>query len=132
MCTKPNLLSKNFSKLFLYRYHFTAVTSRSTSYFLFLFWIFFFFFGEFLLLLVFNFVTPVDSITSDSFFLLKQHIIFLTDSMSSKQGITLNFYIYFLTSCSFFYLINLNYISNYNIYKLNFINLILPSLVFIL
>jgi hypothetical protein len=52
--------------------------------------------------------------------------------MSTKQGLTLNFYIYFLTSCSFFYLVNLNYISNYNIYKLNFANVTLPILVFIL
>ena len=117
-------------KLYNYRYHFTVVTSRSTSYFLFSFWIFFFFFGEFLLLMVFNFTTPIDSITSNSFFLIKQHIIFLTNTMSSKLGSSLNFYIYFLTSCSIFYLINLNYISNYNIFKLNFINLTLPVLIF--
>jgi hypothetical protein len=120
------------SRLFIYRYHFTVVTSRSTSYFLFFFWIFFFFFGEFLLLLMFNFTTPIDSITSNSFFLVKQHVIFLTSSMSHKLGSTLNFYIYFLTSCSILYLINLNYASNYNMYKLNIINIIAPILFFIM
>ena len=118
-------------KLLSYRYHFTAVTSRSTSYFLFSFWIFFFFFGEFLLLLIFNFNTPIDTITSDSFFLIKQHIIFLTETMSSKLSSSLNFYIYFLTSCSLLYLVNLNYASNYNFYKSSVINVLFPTLILI-
>lgn len=50
-----------------YRFHFTTVTSRSTSYFLFSFWLFFFFYGETLLLVVFNYSTPIDTITSSSF-----------------------------------------------------------------
>lgn len=124
-------LVNNNIKLFNYRYHFTVVTSRSTSYFLFSFWIFFFFFGEFLLLLVFNFTTPIDTITSDSFFLIKQHIIFLTETMSSKLGSSLSFYIYFLTSCSILYLINLSYASNYNFYKLGTASATIPILIFL-
>jgi hypothetical protein len=123
--------ASNNIKLFNYSYHFTVVTSRSTSYFLFSFWIFFFFFGEFLLLLVFNFTTPIDTITSDSFFLIKQHIIFLTETMSSKLGSSLSFYIYFLTSCSVLYLINLSYASNYNFYKLGMTGAIIPTFIFL-
>ena len=105
------------SKMYLYRFHYTAVTSRTTSYFLFLFWLFFFFFGESLLLVLFNYMTPIDSITSHSFFLIKQHVIFLTESLSSKLTSTINFYIYFLTTCSFLYLINLNFALNYNFFR---------------
>ena len=107
-----NTISKNF----LYRFHFTTITSRSTSYLLFFFWLFFFFFGESLLLITFNFITPVDSITSNSFFLIKQHIIFLTDSLSTKLVNSINFYIYFLTFLSLMYLINLNLTVIYNLY----------------
>lgn len=123
---------QELTKLYIYSYSFTTVTSRSTSYFLFFFWIFFFFFGEFLLLLVFNFSTPIDSINSDSFFLIKQHVIFLTDSMSSKLGRSLGFFIYFLTSCSFCFLVNLNYASNYSFYRINFTNIFIPFMILLL
>lgn len=129
--TKVSLPLSSVTRLSLYTYHYTVVTSRTTSYFLFCFWIFFFFFGEFLLLLIFNFTTPIDSIVSDSFFLIKQHVIFLTNSMSSKLGVSLSFYIYFLTSCSVCYLINMNYISNYFVYKMNFFNVIVPFIIFL-
>jgi hypothetical protein len=105
-----------------YRFHFTAVTSRSTSYFLFVFWIFFFFYGETLLLVVFNYSTPIDTITSSSFFTIKQHIIFFLTTTSTQLTSHINFYIYFLTSCSFMYLINLNYSYNYNYFRQNTIN----------
>ena len=126
---KSNALST--VKLFFFRFHFTVITSRSTSYFLFFFWIFFFFFGESLLLLTFNFITPIDTISSNSFFLIKQHIIFLTLSLSSKLASSINFYIYFLTSLSFFYLINLNLLLNNNIFRLSKISSIFPFFIFI-
>jgi hypothetical protein len=116
---------------YAYKYHFTAITSRSTSYLLFIFWIFFFFFGEFLLLLVFNYVSLFDSITSHSFFLIKQHIIFLTDSLSLKLSNSINFYIYFLTTSSILYLINLNFILNYNFFKLGVVTYLVPTAIFI-
>ena len=105
-----------------YKFHFTSITSRSTSYFLFSFWLFFFFYGETLLLIVFNYSTPVDTITSSSFFTIKQHVIFFLTTMSSQLTSHINFYIYFLTSCSFCYLINLNYTYNYNYFRQSTIN----------
>lgn len=103
----------------LYRYLFTSVTSRSTSYFLFSFWLFFFFFGESLLLIIFNFSTVVDTITSSSFFTIKQHVVFFLNSSSSKLTYHINFYIFFMTSSAFLYLFNLCYSYNYNYFKIN-------------
>jgi hypothetical protein len=37
---------KSLKEIFGYRFQYTAITSRSTSYFLLLFWLFFFFFGD--------------------------------------------------------------------------------------
>jgi hypothetical protein len=101
-----------------YRYLFTSVTSRSTSYFLLTFWLFFFFFGESLLLIVFNFSTTIDTITSSSFFTIKQHVIFFLNSTSYKLTYHINFYIFFLTSTALMYLINLSYSYNYNYFIL--------------
>ena len=127
---KKNL--KHFMNLYIYRYQFTTITSRSTSYFLFFFWLFFFFFGESLLMLIFNFTTPVDTISSTSFFLVKQHIIFLTDSLSNKLVSSINFYIYLLTTLSLMYLVNLNYISNYSYFKQSTVNMIVPMVLILL
>ncbi len=122
---------KDFSKIFLYRFHYTVITSRTTSYLLFFFWLFFFFFGESLLLILFNYMTPVDSIFSHSFFLIKQHVIFLTDSLSHNLTTTINFYIYFLTTCSFLYLINLNFIINYTFFRQASLVTTLPIFIFL-
>jgi hypothetical protein len=102
-----------------HRYLQTSVTSRFTSYVLFSFWIFFFFYGETLLLVVLNYSTPVDTISSSSFFVIKQHVVFFLTTSSSQLMSHINFYIYFLTSCSFMYLINLNFAYNYNYFKLS-------------
>ena len=107
------------TRLLVYRFHFTLITSRTTSYLLFLFWVFFFFFGESLLLLTFNFTTPVDTISSVSFFSLKQHVIFMTNSLSSFLVGSINFYIYFLTTSAFLYLVNLGYMSTYRYHGSN-------------
>lgn len=112
----------HFTYASLYRFQFTTITSRSTSYFLFSFWCFFFFFGEILLLITFNFSTPIDTIASSSFFTIKQHTVFYLDTMSSKLLNHINSYIYFLTSSAFMYLINLNYSYNYNYFKQSYIN----------
>lgn len=108
--------------LMKYRYQYTAVTSRMTSYVLFTFWIFFFFYGETLLLVVFNYSTPVDTIASSSFFTIKQHVIFFLISTSSKLTYHINFYIYFLTVCAFTYLMNYNYSYSYNFFRQNLLN----------
>lgn len=105
-----------------YRFHFTTITSRTTSYFLFTFWLFFFFYGETLLLVMFNYSTPIDTISSSSFFTIKQHIIFFLTTTSAQLTTHINFYIYFLTSCSFMYLINLSYSYNYNYLRLSTVN----------
>lgn len=122
----------NSIKSHLHFFQFTTVTSRSTSYLLFSFWIFFFFFGESLLLLTFNFITPIDTITSHSFFLVKQHIIFLTDSLSSNLGSSINFYIYFLTTSSLLYLIHLNFILNYCFFRQSLLTTALPTLILVI
>lgn len=118
------------SKLFLYRFQFTTITSRKTSYVLVYFWIFFFFFGESLLLITFNFTTPIDTINSHSFFGVKQHIIFLTSSLSSKLSSTISFYIFFLTSFSVLYLFNLNYSLSYNYFRQSVLFSIVPFIFF--
>ena len=108
--------------LLSYRLQFTTITSRLTSYVLVTFWLFFFFYGETLLLVVFNYSTPVDTITSASFFTIKQHVVFLITTTPSKLLSYINFYIFFLTSCAFVYLTNLNYTYNYHYFRLSVIN----------
>lgn len=140
-CSKPSLIKNNLvPKAQLWPYltyftsmqsHRTAITSRTTTYFLFFFWIFFFFFGEFLFLIMFNYSTPVDTILSSSFFTVKQHVIFLTNSLSSKLILTINFYIYFLTSCSILYLINLNFMYNYRFFISAKYNLSIPFFILV-
>lgn len=81
---KKNNFFLNWKHLSLNRYQFTSVTSRSTSYFLFIFWLFFFFYGETLLLVLFNYSTLTDTIPSSSFFLIKQHVVYLIVTSSTK------------------------------------------------
>ena len=100
-----------------YKLHFTTITSRSTSYFLLLFWSFFFFFGETLLLITFNYSTVVDTITSSSFFTIKQHPFTYMSTFSTTLMYHITFYIVFLTTSSILYLINLNYSYNYNYFR---------------
>jgi NADH:ubiquinone oxidoreductase subunit 5 (subunit L)/multisubunit Na+/H+ antiporter MnhA subunit len=114
--------TKSLSQNLSHRFQFTVVTSRLTSYFLLSFWLFFFFYGETLLLVVFNYSTPVDTITSSAFFTIKQHVIFLLTTTPHKLITYINFYIFLLTSCAFFYLINLNYSYNYNYFRTSTLN----------
>jgi hypothetical protein len=78
--------SSNYSLVnsLYYRFVFTSITSRLTSYFLLTFWLFFFFYGESMLLIILNYSTTVDTITSNSFISLKQHIIFYIETTPSK------------------------------------------------
>lgn len=111
------LTSVNLLNSLQFRFQYTVITSRLTSYFLLSFWLFFFFYGEVLLLVIFNYSTVVDSISSSSFFTVKQHIIFLLSSSSTLLTSYINFYIYFLTTCSFLFLINFNYSYNYSYFR---------------
>jgi len=99
------------------RVAYTAITSRLTSYFLFSFWLFFFFYGESLLLIILNYTTVIDSITSSIFMTLKQHIIFYLTTTPVRLTSYINFYIYFLTSCAVMFLLNFNYLYNHNYFK---------------
>lgn len=124
---KSEFTLKNFALQFtystLFRFIFTSVTSRSTSYFLFLFWLFFVFFGESLLLIIFNYATPVDTTTSSSFFTIKQHVIFFLNVNSSKLALHINFYIFLMTVSSFTYLLNIFYSCKYTYFRYTCFNL---------
>ena len=123
---KSERYAKNFfstwGKLIPHRYQFTSITSRSTSYFLFIFWMFFFFYGETLLLVLFNYSTLTDTIQSSSFFLVKQHVVFMISTSSSKLLSCINFYILFLTSSAFIYILNLKYSYSYDYFRLSVVN----------
>lgn len=101
------------TEVFGFRFQYTAITSRTTSYLLITFWTFFFFYGETLLLIVLNYSTPTDTINSSSFLLIKQHVVFLLLTSSAQLLHHINFYIYFLTISSFVYLMNYNYSYSY-------------------
>ena len=110
--TSNQLLNYNL----FFKFQFTIVTSKTTIYLLFVFWMFFYFFGEFLLLLLFNFNTITDSITSNYFFIFKNHNLFFLVETSNYLSNTLMYYICFFTICSFIFLLNLRY--NFNYYYL--------------
>lgn len=108
-----------------YRFTFTTITSRSTSYFLFFFWLFFFFFGESLLLVTMNFSNLTDLISSSSFFTIKQHTVFYINSISNSLLSGISSYITFLTISAVVYLTNLNFSYTYNYFRqLKVINLL--------
>lgn len=107
-------LQPTFIRKTIYRFQHTAVTARSTVYLLTCFWFFFFFFGESLLLLTLNYNTLVDLITSSIFAFTKSHILFMTDSSNSFLSDTLFYFISFLASVAFMFLLNLRYVATYN------------------
>ena len=119
----------HLKSVFGYRFQQTSVTSRSTSYFLITFWLFFFFYGETLLLLVFNYSSPIDTITSSSFFTLKQHIVFFLTTTPAKLINYVNFYIIVLTASAFLYLTNLNFAYNYAYFRLSYLNSIMVTVI---
>jgi hypothetical protein len=107
--TKKNL-QINFYKLNSYlRFQYTSITSNLTTLILFTFWIFFFFFGESLLLLLFNFSSIHDAIPGSYFLNFKNFTVFSLLSLSGHLQISLNFFIYFFSLSSLFFLIKLKY-----------------------
>ena len=100
-----------------YRFQYTIVTCRTTIYLLFSFWLFFFFFGESLLMLLFNFSTITDAVSSNYFFIFKNHNVFSLNYFSTNLSNTIMFYIIFFTSSSFIFLLNMRY--NFNYFYLN-------------
>ena len=112
-----------------HKYQFTILTSRLTSYMLLSFWVFFFFFGESLLLVLFNYMTPIDTIESSNFLIIKQHVIFFIQTSSTKLLKYINFFILFLTLNAFFYMMNLVYSYTYRYFLYSTMNSILIILV---
>jgi hypothetical protein len=98
----------NINWRLLFRFQFTIITSRTTTYVLFIFWCFFFFFGEFLLLIMFNFNTVSDLIPSHFFISTKNHVIFWLNNGSAKLSESIMIYIIFLSLCSFNFLLRLD------------------------
>ena len=98
----------------VYRFQYTAVTARTTVYLLVFFWCFFFFFGESLLLLILNYNVLTDFIVSGNFAYTKSHLFFQTNSFNAFIGDTLFYFITFLASISFLFLLNLRYTAVYN------------------
>jgi len=112
-------------RTFKHKYQFTALTSRLTSYMLVSFWVFFFFFGESLLLILFNFTTPIDTIESSNFLVIKQHVVFFIQTSSVKLLKYINFFIFFLTLNAFGYMMNLTHSYNYRYFLYSTLNSIL-------
>lgn len=127
---KINLLFKNN---FYTRFQFTAATSNLTSLILFSFWIFFFFFGESFLLLLFNFSSLNDTVPGSYFLNFKNFTIFNLFLLSNKLHLSLNFFIYFFSLCSFIFLLKLryNFIYKYLIFESKFNYLLTLNLIFI-
>jgi hypothetical protein len=63
---------------------------------------------------------------------VKQHIVFLTSSLSTFLVNSINFYIYFLTTAALLYLINLNYVTSYSYYWANTFTTSLMFIIFVL
>lgn len=106
--TNSNLIQKtNF--LTLFRFQYTIITAQLTTYILFFFWLFFFFFGEFMLLFLFNYSTPIDTIPSSYFFTFKNFTIFNLTLLSNTTTNFINFFIFFFTTLALLFLINLKY-----------------------
>ena len=105
---KKNNVQKLYNNFFV-RFQFTAVTSNLTSFILFFFWIFFFFFGESFLLLLFNFSSLNDSISGSYFMHFKNFSLFNFFLLSNKLHLSLNFFIYFFSLCSFIFLMKIRY-----------------------
>jgi hypothetical protein len=99
-----------YSTIFL-----TSITSQLTSYILLIFWLICFSFGETFILILWNFSSLIDSITSNQFILIKQHIIMYTMSLTTSLLYSLNTYIYVLTISALFFLFNLTYRINYHL-----------------
>ena len=103
----------------LYRFQMTLITARPTIYVLLTMWLFFYSFGNFFLSVMFNFNTLTDTIPSGCFSYIKTHTIYMTESSNVFLSDTLFFFIVFLLSSAFLFLVNLRYNFNYNYFKLN-------------
>lgn len=112
----------------LYRFQYTALTSRTTVYLLLLFWCFFFFAGEGLLLIVLNYNTLTDLIPSGFFTFTKSHVIYMTSSSNLMLGDSIFFFILFFSITAAAFLLNLRYTHTYRYTQsASFLDLIVVS-----
>ena len=121
---KSNINKKNFSWKFflninLSRFQFTLLTSRTTSIILFIFWLFFYFIGEFLLLVIFNFTSVVDTVPFNFFFFFKNHNIFDIAVNSTFLSTFIMFFIILFTATAFIFLLNLRIGASYKYFEIN-------------
>lgn len=112
--TNSKALKYGFILNSAYRFQHTVITSRSTIYLLTFFWCFFFFFGESLLLIMLNYNTLIDFVVSSVFSFSKSHVLFMSLSSNSFLSDILFYFIAFLASTAFLFLLNLKYVSVYN------------------
>ena len=112
--------SRHLSHSLLSRFQMTLITARPTIYVLLTMWLFFYSFGNFFLSIMFNFNTLTDTIPSGCFSYIKTHTIYMTESSNVFLSDTLFFFIVFLLSSAFLFLVNLRYNFNYSYFKLNF------------
>ena len=112
--SKYKTLNYEFILNTTYRFQHTVITSRSTIYLLTFFWCFFFFFGESLLLVMLNYNTLIDFVVSSVFSFSKSHVLFMTACSNSFLGDILFYFISFLASTAFLFLLNLKYVSVYS------------------
>lgn len=103
----------------LQRFQFTAITAQVTCYILFFFWLFFFSFGEAMLLFLFNFSAPVDTISSSFFFTFKNFTIFNLSLLSNSTADLISFFIFFFTAAGLKFLVNLRYTFFYDYFSWN-------------
>lgn len=68
-------------------------------------------------MLLFNFSTITDAVSSNYFFIFKNHNVFSLNYSSTNLSNTIMFYIIFFTSSSFIFLLNMRY--NFNYFYLN-------------
>ena len=132
---KPSFFVNTLTNAIYVRFQFAAVTSNLTSLILFSFWIFFFFFGESFLLLLFNFSSLNDTIGGSYFASFKNFTVFNFLLLSHKLHLSLNFFIYFFSSCAFIFLLKLRYAFIYKYFlfesKFNYLIIFLFFFIFL-
>jgi hypothetical protein len=100
-----------------YFFQYTIVTARPTVFVLFLFWNFFSFFGEFFFLTILNFSTLSETINSNFFLTIKNHVIFSLKLNSTLLSNCITFFIFFFTTVAFYFLLTLRINFNYFLFK---------------
>jgi NADH:ubiquinone oxidoreductase subunit 5 (subunit L)/multisubunit Na+/H+ antiporter MnhA subunit len=110
-----NFLLKLKGNNLLINYQNNLFTSKLTSIILIIFWIIFYFLGEFILLILFNILSPIESIQSMFFFNIKEFTILEDVINNNKLFNLIGSIVFFFTLLS---MLLLNYMLNINNNKL--------------